>query len=208
MQKYYFKDGAFHLKNKWRPRIKWAIVLTTAVYLLNPGHMGSASVGLNQHFNEASSKFAVKESAIYAYIRDKNNKISKTEAQTITNMISKWSSEYSIDPDLVTAMCAVESRFDKHSISNAGAQGLCQVIPKWHTDKLKDAKKDVGSPEVFSIETNVYLAARILKDCMGKFKLVSDALLCYNGSNANPNGYDKKVLSELRQVKEYTRRVL
>ncbi|HMV00346.1 MAG TPA: transglycosylase SLT domain-containing protein, partial [Rhodocyclaceae bacterium] len=44
-----------------------------------------------------------------------------------------------LDPLLIIAVIGVESGFNPLSQSSAGAQGLMQVLPRYHRDKLPDA---------------------------------------------------------------------
>ena len=44
--------------------------------------------------------------------------------------------EWKVDPLLILAVMAVESRYNPVAESNMGAKGLMQVIPKFHADKL------------------------------------------------------------------------
>src|SRR5437773_3123136 len=46
--------------------------------------------------------------------------------------------QHSVDPLLILAVMAVESRYNPVAESVAGAKGLMQVIPKYHLDKLMD----------------------------------------------------------------------
>ncbi len=44
-------------------------------------------------------------------------------------MVERWAPEYSVDPHLVMALIAVESKFDANAVSPKNAQGLMQLIP-------------------------------------------------------------------------------
>jgi len=71
-----------------------------------------------------------------------------------------------------------------------------QVIPKWHKEKVIAARDKLGNPELFNIDTNIFIGAWILKDCLIKHKDTSKALLCYSGQT---EGYDQKVMREYRK---------
>jgi len=61
-----------------------------------------------------------------------------------------------VDPMLLVAVMAIESRFNPFAESAMGAQGLMQVIPKWHPDKV-----DVKSTAVrCSIPTPTFASVR------------------------------------------------
>jgi soluble lytic murein transglycosylase-like protein len=145
------------------------------------------------------------EYALTKYINKINKDISKEDTLQIVKSTMQWSKEFNVDPALLVAIQQTESKFDKYAISSAGAFGVMQVIPKWHLDKLQQAKKETGSPELFNIHTNIYLGTKVLKECLKQFNLQRNALLCYNGSNANPNGYDEKVMAAYRSIRENIR---
>ena len=44
-------------------------------------------------------------------------------------LVERWAPEYSVDPNLVMALIAVESKFDANAVSPKNAQGLMQLIP-------------------------------------------------------------------------------
>jgi hypothetical protein len=81
--------------------------------------------------------------------------IPKEDAASISVSVLHWSKTFNVDPSLILGVIFVESEFKKYAISSAGALGLMQVLPKWHIDKIKTAKKELGNPEVFDIHTNI-----------------------------------------------------
>lgn len=126
-----------------------------------------------------------------------------TEAiQRLVEMAFAVGHEVNIDPLLILAVMAVESRFNPIAESNAGAQGLMQVIPKYHTDKLPDSQADTSflNPAV-----NVRVGAKVLKDYIGRSGGdLQTGLQMYNGSPWDTTAqYASKVIAEkerLRQV--------
>ncbi len=126
-----------------------------------------------------------------------------TEAiQRLVEMAFAVGHEVNIDPLLILAVMAVESRFNPIAESNSGAQGLMQVIPKYHTDKLPDSQSDSSflNPAV-----NVRVGAKVLKDYIGRSGGdLQTGLQMYNGSPWDSTAqYASKVIAEkerLRQV--------
>lgn len=205
---YYLQDGSFHLKNSWS---KW-FRLTAIVCLFIFGSFITANAKYYHHEIAVSvidnSKFAFREAAIADWVKRTNSKISTSEAMIIIQSIEKWAKKFDIDPTVLYAVTHVESRFNKHAISDAGALGLMQVIPSWHLKKIKAAKEELGSPELFNVDTNVFLGAWVLRDCINLHKTLSKGLLCYNGSLSKPTDYDKKVLMVKNEVDEVIRNKL
>jgi soluble lytic murein transglycosylase-like protein len=126
-----------------------------------------------------------------------------TEAiQRLVEMAFTVGHEFNLDPLLILAVMAVESRFNPIAESNAGAQGLMQVIPKYHADKVPDSQSDASflNPSV-----NVRVGAKVLKDYIGRSGGdLQTGLQMYAGSPWDTTAqYASKVLAEkerLRQV--------
>ena len=78
-----------------------------------------------------------------------------------------------VDPLLLVAVMAIESRFNPFAESPMGAQGLMQVIPKWHPDKV-DVKSDKGA--MFNPDTNIRVGALVLKEYIQSTGSVERAL--------------------------------
>jgi soluble lytic murein transglycosylase-like protein len=54
--------------------------------------------------------------------------------------------------------------------------------------------------DIFDVDTNVEIGARILQEYRAKSKSWNETLLYYNGSHGSPNGYDKHVLVVKKQI--------
>jgi soluble lytic murein transglycosylase-like protein len=189
---YYFKDGAYYLKSKWSKRIR--VLLSTMIVAVSLTLVEDTAHSFNVFRTSTEWKHT------YAsFIKESNPKVSKTEARDIVLSTLKWANEFSIDEKLLLAIAKVESNFHVHAISTSGAYGLMQVIPVWHKDKILEARKVLGNPEIFNINTNIWLGAKVLRKCLDDQSNINKALLCYAGQTP---GYDKKVLSELDNIKK------
>jgi hypothetical protein len=105
-----------------------------------------------------------------------------------------------LDPLLVMAVIAVESRFNPIAESVVGAKGLMQIIPKFHGDKLA---KFGGEKAVFDPESNIRVGTRILKEYLTRTGNVGIALQMYAGALGDENDtYTNKVLGEKQRLQQ------
>jgi soluble lytic murein transglycosylase-like protein len=101
---------------------------------------------------------------------------------------------YSVDPLLILAVMAVESRYNPVAESTVGAKGLMQVIPKFHLEKLMDHG---GEQTLLEPEVNIQVGARILREYQRRFGDTETALQMYAGAFDEPTAqYAAKVLAE------------
>lgn len=112
-----------------------------------------------------------------------------------------------IDPLLVLAVMAIESRYNPIAESVMGARGLMQIIPKYHLDKLSG----FGGPDaLLDPDVNILVGTRILREYIGRFRDTEMALQMYAGALDEPTlQYSRKVFAErsrLQQVLVRTRR--
>lgn len=108
-----------------------------------------------------------------------------------------------LDPLLLLAVIAVESRFNPIAQSDGGALGLMQVIPRYHTDKVDVAK----TTSVLDPHTNIELGARILKEYIGRAGTEVAGLQLYNGAAGDvSNAYANRVMGEKQWLQEAVRR--
>jgi soluble lytic murein transglycosylase-like protein len=102
--------------------------------------------------------------------------------------------QYAVDPLLILAVMAVESRYNPVAESQVGAKGLMQVMPKFHLDKLSDHG---GEDAVLEPEVNIVVGARILREYLRRFGDTEAALQMYVGAYDVPTSqYAAKVLAE------------
>lgn len=120
-------------------------------------------------------------------------RVSADATQLLVGAAYVTGKETGIDPHLILAVMAVESRFNPFAESVMGAKGLMQVIPKYHMDKFEDLG---GSDAALNPVANIKVGAMILKDYIRRFGSVESALRAYSGATGDDFGYPNKVLAE------------
>ena len=101
-----------------------------------------------------------------------------------------------LDPLLLLAVIAIESRYNPLAESHVGAQGLMQVMTSVHQDKFDAVGKNPLDPGA-----NIMVGATILKDCINRRGSVDGGLACYVGATGpGDNGYGAKVQAERRRL--------
>jgi soluble lytic murein transglycosylase-like protein len=111
--------------------------------------------------------------------------------------------EVGLDPLLVLAVIAVESRFNPIAESGMGAKGLMQIIPRFHADKLRAAG---GEDAVFDPEANIQVGARILQEYVYRNGTLEAGLQQYNGASRDANAYySQRVMAERERLEQVMR---
>ena len=100
-----------------------------------------------------------------------------------------------LDPLLILAVMAIESRFNPFAESSVGAQGLMQVMSRVHHDKFDDHG---GLTAALNPVANIKVGARILKDMIRHSGSVEGGLKLYVGAGnmETDGGYAGKVMAE------------
>jgi soluble lytic murein transglycosylase-like protein len=112
-----------------------------------------------------------------------------------------------VDPLLILAVIAVESRFNPIAESEHGAVGLMQIVPRFHMDKVNagvDAKSEPGgAPSFLPPRANIAIGTRILKDSIRRGGGEAAGLQLYNGSfDDESRAYANRVQAERRRLEE------
>ena len=108
--------------------------------------------------------------------------------------------EFSLDPMLILAVMAIESRYNPVAESSMGAKGLMQVIPKYHPEKLADHG---GELALLDPEVNILVGTRILREYLRRLGEIEAALQMYAGALDEPTSqYSGKVLAEKARLQQ------
>ncbi|MDH4093641.1 MAG: transglycosylase SLT domain-containing protein [Betaproteobacteria bacterium] len=112
--------------------------------------------------------------------------------------------EFSVDPLLILAVMAIESRYNPVAESSMGAMGLMQIIPRFHPEKLADHG---GEAALLEPEINIRVGTWVLHEYMRRFGDVEAALLKYAGALDDPaSQYADKVLAEKARLQQIVAR--
>lgn len=100
-----------------------------------------------------------------------------------------------LEPTLILAVMAIESRFNPFAQSPVGAQGLMQVMTRVHDDKYEAFG---GNHAAFDPVTNLRVGVQILRDYIRQTGSIEQGLKYYVGAANLPDdgGYAGKVLAE------------
>lgn len=127
-------------------------------------------------------------------------RVSQDMAYDLVHLAHSVGQQVGVDPLLIIAVIAIESRFNPIAESIAGAKGLMQIIPKYHAGKLEEYG---GEKAVFDPVANVKVGARILKDYIRLTGNEGIALQMYAGAlNDGEDGYTTKVMNEQQRLKQ------
>ncbi len=99
-----------------------------------------------------------------------------------------------LDPNLILAVMAIESRFNPFAASPVGAQGLMQVMTRVHADKYEDFG---GRMAAFDPVSNLRVGALVLQETIRRAGSLEGGLRLYVGAVSDDGqSYIDKVLSE------------
>jgi soluble lytic murein transglycosylase-like protein len=112
-------------------------------------------------------------------------------------------SEWKVDPLLILAVMAIESRYNPVAESSMGARGLMQVIPKFHAEKIAGHG---GEGSLLDPHVNIQIGAQILREYLRRFGETETALQMYAGAFDEPtSSYAFKVLAERARLEQMVR---
>ena len=128
----------------------------------------------------------------------------KTNYAEMKDVIDSCAEKYNIDSELIRAMIQVESGWDTQAVSNKGAQGLMQLMPR--------TAAMLGVEDPFDPEQNIEGGVRYISDLTDKYRGdVEKALAAYNAGPARVDAgnipevsrrYVRNIMSIYRRLRE------
>lgn len=136
--------------------------------------------------------------ALRSYLARKYS-IAESAAGALVNTVFVIARERRLDPQLVLAVIAIESRYNPYAESQVGAQGLMQVLTRVHKDKFEVFED--GIADALNPIANIWVGTSILQSCVQRRGSVEGGLACYVGATGpGDGGYGAKVLAERRRI--------
>lgn len=108
-----------------------------------------------------------------------------------------------LDPTLILAVMAIESRFNPFAQSPVGAQGLMQVLTRVHSDKYEDFG---GKQAALDPLANLRVGVQVLQDCIRNAGSIEGGLRRYVGAvETDGSDYVAKVMAEQQRLRSVAR---
>lgn len=122
-----------------------------------------------------------------------------TDPKAYDRLIQRTATAHQVDAALVKAVMHIESAFNPHAVSHAGAQGLMQLMP--------DTAKRYGARDTFDPVQNVRAGVMYLKDLHKLFK--NNTRLVLAAYNAGENAVLRhKGIPPYNETQDYVRKVM
>ena len=162
-----------------------------------------------QHNAPLKSKFVevmneVQNAGRKARTRSTSSISGKTSYAELQDIIDSCAEKYNIDNELIRAMIQVESGWDTEAVSNKGAQGLMQLMPR--------TAAMLGVNDPFDPEQNIEGGVRYISDLTDKYRGdIEKALAAYNAGPARVDSgnipevsrrYVKNIMAIYRKLRE------
>lgn len=123
----------------------------------------------------------------------------KLHAASHQPIIREYSAEYGVNKNLITAIIAVESCFDKNAVSRVGAQGLMQLMP--------ETANSLGVYNAFNAKDNIKGGTRYFRQMLELFDF--DVELALAAYNAGPTAVKKyNGIPPYKETQNYVKKVI
>jgi len=119
-------------------------------------------------------------------------------ARPYADLIEAHAGDVGIDPALVVAVIAVESKGDPNAYSSSGAMGLMQLMPA--------TCQDYGVADPYEPSANIRAGASLLANHLGRYR--GDLQKTLAAYNAGPRRVDDGSWQNIRETRRYVPSVL
>ena len=120
-----------------------------------------------------------------------------------SDIVEKYSAEYNVPEYIIYSVIYVESGFDESAVSNSGACGLMQLMPKtyaWLVEINNEEEKDI-----FDIEENIKYGAYYLSFLYDRYGNWEISFAAYNAGMGNVDSWLDEKIYEIKfpETKNY-----
>lgn len=130
----------------------------------------------------------------------KRYKITSDAARKITQLAEQVAAKHELDPNLILAIIANESKFHPLLVSPVGALGLMQIMPNVHKRKLEAYG---GENAALNPEVNMIIGAAIINSFIRQTGSIEGGLAMYVGAGFDTSHpYVYKVKYELEVFRD------
>ncbi|MDP2418588.1 MAG: lytic transglycosylase domain-containing protein [Hydrogenophaga sp.] len=146
----------------------------------------------------AEPKALPKEQANVAFWLSRKYRVAPEPLSVLVAEAFEIGQKTRLDPTLILAVMAIESRFNPFAQSPVGAQGLMQVMTRVHTDKYEDFG---GQLAAFDPVSNLRVGVRVLQECIKRAGSIEGGLRLYVGAvSTDGRSYIDKVMAEHMRI--------
>lgn len=135
-------------------------------------------------------------SFIIASTVDAEEKIEVPEE--VKQISTELGEQYNICPELIQAVCYVESRFQPDAV-NGDCIGIMQVSGKWHRDRMDR----LGVTDLLDTKQNMAVAVDYLSELADRYEDIGIVLMIYNGDS-----HVKDVMAGTAEISDYATEIL
>jgi soluble lytic murein transglycosylase-like protein len=160
------------------------IGLVLAYTVLMPCEQANADYLGYSHHDARDAKEATRRAVLHWM--EENSRVSQQVLAKIYGTAAK-----SVNPDLVLAICVVESNFNPRAESDKGAVGLMGIMPGVWLDELKAHGIVNVREDLYAIPNNIASGIYVLERYLAGTKDLKEALRRYSGGDP---GYANRVL--------------
>ena len=138
-----------------------------------------------------------------------------THPKKYSDIVSKYSEEFSVPQELIYATIKVESNFKRDALSQAGAIGLMQMLPSTYEWLAKKLGEKCDAALLYDPDTNIRYGTYYLQYLYAKFGSWERATVAYNWGEGNfsrfleNNGYTDGDYSSIpvKETRSYVEKV-
>lgn len=117
--------------------------------------------------------------------------------EEVAEISGELGEQYNICPELIQAVCYVESRFQADA-EGGGCVGIMQIAPKWHKDRMDR----LGVTDLTDMRQNMTVGVDYLAELAAGDIDIAEALMRYHGesdvdsrlSDGEVSGYAEEIL--------------